>query len=168
VSHLVLVSAIAKGRRKRATTPDDLALADARTETVRAGWGKPDPQYRYLFVSKLLADGTAEEWRDFDELQRRSTSAENAWRLEREFGEIDITDIAPNVRAPTLIACGRNEPENFFFGETGRAWIDARQTSPQACSTAGSCAARRSSHLRRWRRLRSDGFRCGEGEVLHC
>jgi pimeloyl-ACP methyl ester carboxylesterase len=67
-----------------------------------------------VFVSRFLPEGTQEEWRHFDELQRRSTSAENAWRLIRAFAEIDITDLAPLVTVPTLIACGRREPERQF------------------------------------------------------
>ena len=67
-----------------------------------------------MFVSRFLPDGTQEEWREFDELQRRSTSAHNAWRFQREFSDIDITDLAPRVRVPTLIACARREPENVF------------------------------------------------------
>jgi pimeloyl-ACP methyl ester carboxylesterase/DNA-binding winged helix-turn-helix (wHTH) protein len=114
VSHLVLLGSFAQGRRKRATTPEQLALADARIEMVRVGWGQPDPQYRQMFVSRFLPEGTQEEWREFDELQRRSTSAQNAWRFLRLFGDIDITDIAALVTAPSLIACARREPENMF------------------------------------------------------
>ena len=31
-----------------------------------------------------------------------------------EFADIDISDLAPRVTAPTLIACGRREPDNAF------------------------------------------------------
>jgi pimeloyl-ACP methyl ester carboxylesterase/DNA-binding winged helix-turn-helix (wHTH) protein len=114
VSHLVLLGAFVQGRRKRAGSPDDLALADARIELIRVGWGQPDPQYRQMFVSRFLPEGTQAEWREFDELQLRSTSAQNAWRFQREFSDIDIKDIAASVTAPTLIACARREPENVF------------------------------------------------------
>jgi pimeloyl-ACP methyl ester carboxylesterase len=76
--------------------------------------GTPGSQYRQIFVSRFLPEGTQEEWREFDELQRRSTSAENAWLYQREFSDIDITDIAPLVTVPTLIACARREPDNVF------------------------------------------------------
>jgi pimeloyl-ACP methyl ester carboxylesterase len=67
-----------------------------------------------MFAARFLPEGTQEEWRAFDELQRRSTSPENAWRFVREFSDIDITDIAPRVSVPTLVACARNEPDNVF------------------------------------------------------
>ncbi|HKE52636.1 MAG TPA: alpha/beta hydrolase, partial [Actinomycetes bacterium] len=75
VSHLVLLGSFAQGRRKRARTPDELALEEARIELVRVGWGLPDPSYRQIFVARFLPEGTQEQWRSFDELQVRSTSA---------------------------------------------------------------------------------------------
>jgi pimeloyl-ACP methyl ester carboxylesterase/DNA-binding winged helix-turn-helix (wHTH) protein len=114
VSHLVLLGSFAQGRRRRATTDEERALADARVEIVRVGWGQPDPQYRQIFVSRFLPEGSQAEWRAFDELQLQSASPENAWRFQREFSEIDVVDEASRVRVPTLIACARREPENVF------------------------------------------------------
>jgi pimeloyl-ACP methyl ester carboxylesterase len=110
----VLLGAFVQGRRARATTADEVALVEARIEMARVAWGRPDPQYRQMFVSRFLPEGTQEEWREFDALQQRSTSAGNAWRFLREFSDIDITDIAPRVAVPTLIACARREPDNVF------------------------------------------------------
>jgi pimeloyl-ACP methyl ester carboxylesterase len=114
VSHLILLGAFALGRRMRATSEEDLAVVEARIEWARLAWGRPDPQYRQLFVSRFLPEGTQEEWRAFDELQLRSTSAENAWRFLETFADIDVTAIAPKVIAPTLVACSRREPDNMF------------------------------------------------------
>jgi pimeloyl-ACP methyl ester carboxylesterase/DNA-binding winged helix-turn-helix (wHTH) protein len=114
VSHLVLLGAFALGRRKRAVTQEERDLAEARIEMIRVGWARPDPQYRQVFVSRFLPEGTQDEWREFDELQRRSTSAPNAWLFEQRIADIDVRDIAPSVQAPTLIACARREPDNVF------------------------------------------------------
>jgi pimeloyl-ACP methyl ester carboxylesterase/DNA-binding winged helix-turn-helix (wHTH) protein len=114
VSHLVLLGAFARGRNRRAVTPEERQLEEARFEIVRLGWGRPDPTYRQIFVARFLPEGTQEEWREFDELQRRSTSPENAWRFVREFSDIDITEVAPRVSVPTLVACARNEPDDVF------------------------------------------------------
>ena len=67
-----------------------------------------------LFVARFLPEGTQDQWRDFDELQRRSTSPENAWRFVDEFADIDVTDLAPRVTVPTLVMCARREPDNMF------------------------------------------------------
>ena len=114
VTHLVLLGVFARGRRRRAVNQEERDLEEARSEIVRLGWGRPDPLYRQIFVARFLPEGTQEEWREFDELQRRSTSAENAWRFVREFADIDITDVARRVSVPTLVACARNEPDNVF------------------------------------------------------
>jgi len=114
VTHLVLLGSYAQGRRKSAPTPDELALTDARVEIVRLGWGRPDPAYRQIFVSRFLPEATQEQWRSFDELQRRSTSADNAWRFVDEFANIDVTNLAPRLTVPTLIMCSRREPDNRF------------------------------------------------------
>jgi pimeloyl-ACP methyl ester carboxylesterase/DNA-binding winged helix-turn-helix (wHTH) protein len=114
VSHLVLLGSFAQGRRKRASTSDQLELAEAHIEIVRLGWGRPDPMYRQIFVSRFLPEATQEQWRSFDELQRRSTSPENAWRFVDEFANIDVTGLAPKLTVPTLIMCSRREPDNRF------------------------------------------------------
>ena len=114
VTHLVLLGSYAQGLRKRARTPDELALAEAHVEIVRLGWGRRDPSYRQIFVARFLPEATQEQWRSFDELQRRSTSADNAWRFVDEFVNIDVTSLAPRLTVPTLIMCSRREPGNRF------------------------------------------------------
>ena len=114
VSHLVLLGAFAQGRRKRAVTSDELEPAEARIDMARLGWGRPDATYRQMFVARFLPDASQQEWRDFDELQQRTTSAENAGRFLDEFADIDITDLAPQVSVPTLILSSRREPDNVF------------------------------------------------------
>ena len=114
VTHLVLLGSFAQGRRKRARTPGELELAEAHIEIVRLGWGRPDPTYRQIFIARFLPDATQEQWRSFDELQRRSTSADNAWRFVDEFANIDVTNLAPRLTVPTLIMCSRREPDNRF------------------------------------------------------
>ena len=114
VTHLVLLGSFAQGRRKSARTPDELALAEARVEIVRLGWGRPDPTYRQIFVARFLPEATQEQWRSFDELQQRSTSPDNAWRFVDVFEDIDVTNLAPKLTVPTLIMCSRREPDNRF------------------------------------------------------
>jgi pimeloyl-ACP methyl ester carboxylesterase len=114
VTHLVLLGSFAQGRRKRASTPGELELAEAHVEIVRLGWGHPDPTYRQIFVARFLPEATQEQWRSFDELQRCSTSPENAWRFVDEFANIDVTSLAPKLTVPTLIMCSRREPDNVF------------------------------------------------------
>jgi pimeloyl-ACP methyl ester carboxylesterase/DNA-binding winged helix-turn-helix (wHTH) protein len=109
VSHLVVFGSYVQGLRKRAKSPDDLELVEAHIDVIRLGWGRPDRTYRQIIVSNFLPEGTQEEWRVFDELQRRTTSPENAWRFVNEFADIDVTDLAPRVTVPTLVVGGRQD-----------------------------------------------------------
>ena len=78
------------------------------------GRGRPDPTYRQIFVARFLPEATQEQWRSFDELQRRSASPDNAWRIVDAISNIDVTDLAPKLTVPTLIMCSRREPDNRF------------------------------------------------------
>ena len=109
VSRLVVFGSYVQGLRKRAKSPDDLELVEAHIDVIRLGWGRPDRTYRQIIVSNFLPEGTQEEWRVFDELQRRTTSPENAWRFVNEFADIDVTDLAPRVTVPTLVIGGRRD-----------------------------------------------------------
>ena len=109
VSRLVVFGSYVQGLRKRAKSPDDLELVEAHIDVIRLGWSRPDRTYRQIIVSNFLPEGTQEEWRVFDELQRRTTSPENAWRFVNEFADIDVTDLAPRVTVPTLVIGGRRD-----------------------------------------------------------
>jgi pimeloyl-ACP methyl ester carboxylesterase/DNA-binding winged helix-turn-helix (wHTH) protein len=109
VSHLAVFGSYVQGLRKRAKNSEELELVEALIDVVRLGWGRPDPVYRQIVVSHFLPDGTQEEWQVFDELQRRTTSPENAWRFVNEFADIDVADLAPRVTVPTLVIGGRRD-----------------------------------------------------------
>ena len=108
VSQLILYGAYARGRRRRgqpAQEHEAALLADA----IRVGWGGANPAFRRLFTTLLLPDGSQEQMAEFDQLQRISTSPENAVRYRDVFDDIDVTDAATSVRTPTLIVHVRDD-----------------------------------------------------------
>lgn len=109
VSRLVLFGAYAQGRGVRATTEEERREADLHLELARVGWGTGDPTFRQVFTSQFMPDGTREQWEAFNELQRRTCSADNAARFMDVFANIDVTGLAPLVDCPTLIMHSRNE-----------------------------------------------------------
>ncbi len=109
VSQLVLVGGYPRGRLARATTPEAEAEAAVHVELARVGWGTDDPAFRQVFTSHFLPDGSRQLWDEFNELQRRTTSPENAARFMEVFGSIDVTDVAPLVQCPTLVVHSRDE-----------------------------------------------------------
>ncbi len=109
VSSLVLWGAYPRGRAVRASTEQQRREADLNIELARIGWGTGDATFLQVFTSQFMPDGTRDQWEAFNELQRRTCSAENAVRFMEVFATIDVTDLAPQVTCPTLIMHSRNE-----------------------------------------------------------
>ncbi|BBY91805.1 transcriptional regulator [Mycobacterium gallinarum] len=109
VSRLVLCSAYAGGRAVRASGEDEKRAAALDLELARVGWGRDDPAFRQVFAAQFIPDGTRADWAAFDQLQRRTTSPENAVRFLEEFGRIDVRDLAREVSCPTLIMHSRDD-----------------------------------------------------------
>ncbi|WP_235009649.1 alpha/beta fold hydrolase [Mycobacterium sp. 3519A] len=109
VSHLVLCGAYARGRAVRAVSEAEKRAAALDLELARVGWGRDDPAFRQVFAAQFQPDGTRADWAAFDQLQRRTTSPENAVRFLEEFGRIDVRDEAAQLTCPTLIMHSRDD-----------------------------------------------------------
>jgi pimeloyl-ACP methyl ester carboxylesterase/DNA-binding winged helix-turn-helix (wHTH) protein len=109
VSRLVLCSAYARGRAVRAVGADEQRAAALDLDLARVGWGRDDPAFRQVFAAQFLPDGTRADWAAFDQLQRRTTSPENAVHFLEEFARIDVCERARQVRCPTLIMHSRDD-----------------------------------------------------------
>ena len=95
VTHLVLYGGFARGRWLR--RPEERLLQEALISAIRAGWEDPTPTFRRMFTMLFLPHGTPEQMAWYDDLQRSTTSAENAARLYDARGGIDVAGIAPRV-----------------------------------------------------------------------
>ena len=82
---------------------------EALIALIRNGWGRDNPAFRQVFTSLFVPGATPEQMQWFNDLQRVSTSPENAVRLQRVFGDIDATELLPQVRVPTLVLHSRND-----------------------------------------------------------
>jgi pimeloyl-ACP methyl ester carboxylesterase/DNA-binding winged helix-turn-helix (wHTH) protein len=109
VTRLVLAGAYPRGRLVRATTDEEHRAAALDVELARVGWGRSDQPFSHVFAYQFLPDGTREQWDAFTELQRRTTSADNAVRFLEAFARIDVTAAAQQVRCPTLLLHARHE-----------------------------------------------------------
>ena len=102
VSHVIVYGTCARATWARATDERRRELA-ALGELIKVSWGSDQPGFRQVYDAKFLPDGPLEQWRAFDELQRRSTSPRNAHRLWRAFGALDCAEAARRLDVPTLI-----------------------------------------------------------------
>jgi pimeloyl-ACP methyl ester carboxylesterase/DNA-binding CsgD family transcriptional regulator len=105
VSDLVLYGGYARGRRLRGQGEEEEALIAA----IRAGWASDEPAYRHLFSMLFLPHGTPEQLTWYDELLRATTTADQAVRLFRARGAVDVVDAARTVKVPTLVMHARDD-----------------------------------------------------------
>jgi pimeloyl-ACP methyl ester carboxylesterase/DNA-binding winged helix-turn-helix (wHTH) protein len=108
VSKLVLYGGFARGRRVRGGA-DDASLTDAMLTLLRSGWGKENPAFRQMFTSLFVPGGTPEQMAWFNELQRITTSPDNAARIRIVSDTLDVQALLPRVSVPTLVLHCRDD-----------------------------------------------------------
>lgn len=118
VRKMVLFGGFARGWAVR-TSPEEVARRQAMVTLTRDGWGRDNPAFRQMFTSLFMPDGTPDEQRWFNNMQRASTSAENAAAIQLAISTTDVEALLPQVRAPTLVA-HRSDDAMVPF-EAGRA-----------------------------------------------
>jgi len=118
VSHLVLYGGFARGAYRRAKTEFDLQKAKALAALIRTGWGEETPVFRQLFSSMIMPGATPEQLQKFAERQRKTTSAECAYRYFETTRNLDVRELLPRVTVPTLVMHKREDQMQPF--EAGR------------------------------------------------
>jgi len=114
VSKLVLYGGYAIGWAKRSA--QDKERGEAIVELIRQGWGQDNPAFRQIFTSQMMPTATQEQMQWFNELQRNTTSPDNAARLRLAMGQIDVTSQLPQVSTPTLVLHARGDAVAPFDG----------------------------------------------------
>jgi DNA-binding NarL/FixJ family response regulator len=64
---------------------------------------------RRWFSTRFFPDADLEHMEAFEELQRMSCSAENAIRMRRAWGDLDVRDLLGHVEVPTLVMHARDD-----------------------------------------------------------
>ena len=81
---------------------------------MRQGWGQENPAFRQMFTSLFIPGGTPEQMQWWNDLQRITTSPENAIRFREIVDGIDVSDLLPLVKAPTLVLHCRGDAVQPF------------------------------------------------------
>jgi pimeloyl-ACP methyl ester carboxylesterase/Flp pilus assembly protein TadD len=117
VTRLLLHGGFAKGWRRRANATE-IARREAMLTLIEQGWGQDNPAFRQLFTSFYIPDGNRDQMRWWNDLQRITTSPRNAVRVLNSLSDIDVTDLLPRLRVPTLVLHSRGDAAIPF--ESGR------------------------------------------------
>ena len=80
-------------------------------------------------------DGTPEQHRAFNEMQRLATTPQNAVRMMRARTEMDIRSLVPRVSCPTLVLHARHD-QRIPYDEGRRS----RRSSPARVSFSSRAA----------------------------
>ncbi len=107
VTRLIFTGAFANGW----PAPGDSAIEqfNALLTLIRLGWGRDNPAFRQLWSTLFRPDADSVEMDWLNELQRVSTSPENAVRMMSEFPRIKILDLLPKISCPTLVLHSRDD-----------------------------------------------------------
>jgi pimeloyl-ACP methyl ester carboxylesterase/DNA-binding winged helix-turn-helix (wHTH) protein len=117
VSHLILYGGFARGARRR-ESQRQVEQVDAMSTLMRHGWGQENPAFRQIFTSQFIPGGTHEQAQWFNDLQRMTTSPDNAARMMEAIANTDVTGLLPQLRVPTLVLHCRDDARVPF--EEGR------------------------------------------------
>ncbi len=117
VSGLILYGGYAQGRNRRGSA-EDLTKGQTVLAMMRQGWGQEDSAFMRAFSSLYLPNGSRELIRWFAEMQRIASSGDLAARLRVACDDIDITQMLPHLRVPTLVL--HADKDNVVPLEQGR------------------------------------------------
>jgi pimeloyl-ACP methyl ester carboxylesterase/DNA-binding CsgD family transcriptional regulator len=119
VRRLALYAGYVRNKLAGCPTPQQVEEAQARIKVMELGWPNDTPAYGQFFTSLHMPDASAEQSRSLADLVRRTTSVTNAVALLQALFRIDVREIVPNVRCPTLVLHARGASRIPF--EEGRS-----------------------------------------------
>jgi pimeloyl-ACP methyl ester carboxylesterase/DNA-binding CsgD family transcriptional regulator len=109
VRRLVLYGAYARGKLKRDPSSQDFDEAETLLKLVELGWGRDNPAFRQVYTALLIPDSRPEQYNWLIDTQRMTISPQNVVRQMRALDRIDLTDLLPGIRTPTLVLHSRHD-----------------------------------------------------------
>jgi pimeloyl-ACP methyl ester carboxylesterase/class 3 adenylate cyclase/tetratricopeptide (TPR) repeat protein len=108
VAGLVIYGGYVRGWRARGDAAE-IARREAISVLTRQSWGKDDPMFRQLFTNLFIPGASRDQMDWFNELQRRTLTPENAWRITYAVADIDISQRLDQLHVPALVLHSRND-----------------------------------------------------------
>lgn len=108
VSHLILHGGYEQGRLIRSGEAER-EQGEAILTLIRHGWGKRGSPFINAFSTMFIPDGSRDEIASLVDLQRNTTSPENAASIRAAVDRFDVSDLLPRIRARTLVIHARDD-----------------------------------------------------------
>ncbi len=103
VSRLVLYGSYVQGGLARPPETSQAEEIQAFATLIEHGWGRDSPAFREVFSCMLMPDAPAEKLRSLTDLEARSTNPAMARLLWLAFHRVDVAELVPRIRVPTLV-----------------------------------------------------------------
>src|SRR5919107_1114166 len=97
-----------------AATPEELELYAAFEALIKVGWARPTSEFRRVFSSMMIPEGTEEQMRWIDDLQRMAVDAETAVLARSQRQVTDASGRLPELHLPTLVLHSLGDQMNEF------------------------------------------------------
>ncbi len=107
VSKLILYGGYARGRFRRSLSPAQRKEAETLLDLISFGWGQENSAFRQVYTTLFIPEGTDLQMRWLNDLQRITTSPEQASRIIEAYFSVDVAEHASQVHVPTLILHGQ-------------------------------------------------------------
>jgi pimeloyl-ACP methyl ester carboxylesterase/DNA-binding CsgD family transcriptional regulator len=118
VSHLLIYGGYMRGMAQRSSDASRSEEIAVHLGLVKYAWSADNPAYKFILSMELLPDATLEQISWLNDLQRLSTSADNAVRLQKAYNPVNVVALASNIDCPTLILHAKHDAAVPF--EEGR------------------------------------------------
>ena len=115
VSKMILMGSFARGRNKRGSATDT-EIAQMLLAALRQGFAEDNSALLRSLITMFFPGATNEQIRWYANLVRQSSSLENAVRSRIAIDDLDVVELLPKVRTPTLVLHSRGDPSAPFEG----------------------------------------------------
>ena len=95
-------------------TPEEREMYAAFEALIRVGWARPGSEFRRVFSSMMIPDGTEEQMRWLDDLQKMACDTETAVISRAQRQITDSSSRLAELDVPTLVVHSRGDRMNNF------------------------------------------------------
>lgn len=109
LSHLILYGGFARGLLHRDNPEKGRQSMELGCALIREGWGSEAESHREFFTSQFIPDGTKDDHRALNELQRLACAPAIAEHYFRTHSNYNVVDLLPKITTPTLVMHSRGD-----------------------------------------------------------
>jgi len=109
LTHLIVYGGFARGLLHRENPEKQKQNLELVRALIREGWGSDEDAYRNFFTSQFIPQSTIDDLRWLNDAQRIAATPEVAERVLCTNADMNVVDLLPTVRVPTLVVHSRGD-----------------------------------------------------------